>query len=113
MKFKKDALPIDPKERLKYLYRFQEMLRLFHNEKGKDFHTGKMTEKAFRDFQHEWVRNRKLLICAEINKCKELIPEIVAEKTLALEERGKTLAIYKLAKDDEKILINITDIEEN
>lgn len=113
MKFKEGTLPVDPKEKLKYLYRFQEMLILFHNLKGKDFRNGKMTEKQFRNFQKGWVRNRKLLICAEINKCKEEIPEIVAEKKLSIEERGKTIELYKLSKNDKKIHVNITDIEED
>jgi hypothetical protein len=39
------------KERLKYLYRVQELLRLEHNAKGKDFRDGNITEKEFKHYQ--------------------------------------------------------------
>ena len=113
MKFKTGKLAPDFKVRIKYLYRFQEMLRLYHNQKGKEFREGKITEKAFRNFQNGWFNRRNLLICQEINKCKDHIPEIVAERKIPpLERTINACEKYEVAKDDKKIIINITDIEE-
>ncbi len=62
---------IADKDKLKYLYRMVELLRLEHNEKGKGFREGKMTEKDFMDYQKNdfELRNQKLF--SEINQLKE------------------------------------------
>lgn len=99
MKFKKDSLPTNIKDRLKYLYRFQETLRLFHNVQGKKFRDGKMTETEFRRFQKEWFGNRNQLICTEIHRCMARISEVEREQC-------------KLARKDKGIDIDISDIEE-
>ena len=112
MRFKKGALPIDLKERLKYLFRFQEMLRLFHNKKSRQFHDKKMTEDDFRRFQKGWCKKRELLLCQEINKCKDTISELAVDNKLPIEEQKDIILIYKAAKNDKKIYIDITDIEE-
>lgn len=112
MKFKENSLPVNLKDRLKYLYRFQEMLRLFHNVKGTAFRNGKMSEVEFRQFQKGWFGERNQLLCQEINKCKAAIPEIVEDYKLAVEKQKDVIDTYKAAKHDEKIHVNITDIEE-
>ena len=112
MKFKSGTLPRYYKDRIKYLYRFQELLRLFHNQKGKDFRDGKITEEEFRTFQEGWFKKRNLLICRELNKCKQSMQEFKAIKKLSLDERCSTDAPYKEAQKDSTIHIEITDIEE-
>jgi len=79
MKFKKDSLPEDTKDRIEYLYKFQEALRLFHNEKAKDFKAGRMTKAKFRRFQDEWFNPRNSLLCAKINECKERLKQSEVE----------------------------------
>lgn len=38
-------------EKLEYLYRYQEKLRLEHNEKGKDFREGRLARAAWDDYK--------------------------------------------------------------
>ena len=76
MKFKEGILPRLYKDRIEYLYRFQELLRLYHNKKGKDFSDGKIEEKEFRNFQSNWFNPRNNLICVELNKCKEHFKQV-------------------------------------
>lgn len=112
MKFKKGILPTKYEDRLKYLYRLQELLRLYHNKKGKDFRDDKIDKKNFRHFQRTWFDKRNLLICKEINNCRKYIPEFEEEKDLPIDKQGKIGALYKLAKTDKNIVANIVDIEE-
>ena len=113
MKFKTGKLPQDNEEKLRYLYRFQELLRLFHNQKGKEFREGKITEHTFRKFQRGWFEKRNFLLCKEIDKCKDKIPEIVAERKIPPWERTKNAcAKYEASEHDKTIVIDITDIEE-
>jgi len=79
MKFKEGSLPYLYKDRIEYLYRFQELLRLYHNKKGLDFRDGKITEEEFRNFQSTWFNPRNNLVCAEINKCKEHFKKIAVD----------------------------------
>lgn len=113
MKFKTGKLPQDDKERLKYLYKFQEMLRLFHNQKGQEFEDGKITEREFRSFQNGWFDKRNLLICQEINKCTNKIPEFIADKKIPPLEKTDIRKEYREARKDISIIIDITDIEDD
>lgn len=75
MKFKDGALPEKITDRIKYLYRFQELLRLYHNTKSAELRDGKITEKTFRNFQSNWFNPRNNLLCAKINECKQFFKE--------------------------------------
>lgn len=88
MKFKAGKLPLKYEDRIAYLYNLQEKFRLYHNQKGKDFRDGKITEKEFQEFQKTWFDDRNDFICTELNKCK------------------------KQLKEDTSITSNIIDIEE-
>jgi len=70
LKFKKDTLPTEPKERLAHLYRLQELLKLYYNKKGTDYRTGKITNAEWRSFSDNWYFPRSELICDTINACK-------------------------------------------
>ena len=59
------------KEKLSYLYRTQELLRLEHNEKGKDFRDGKITKKVFRDYQSKDFEPRLEKVLSKRNKILE------------------------------------------
>lgn len=59
------------KDRIKLLYRVVELLRLKHNEKGKDFREGRMTEKDFRNYQRNDFEPRNERLYSEINILKE------------------------------------------
>jgi hypothetical protein len=87
MKFKEGKLPEDPLERYKYLCRFRELLKLYHNKKGQE-----MLLEEFREFQKNWFDPRNDLICEEINACLPLLK--------------------KKYYDDDKVQVDITDIEE-
>jgi len=76
VKFKEGTLPPLYKNRIEYLYKFQELLRLYHNKKGEDFRDGKITEKEFKDFQSNWFNPRNNLLCLEINKCKKHFQQV-------------------------------------
>ena len=76
MIFKEGNLPRLYKDRIEYLYRFQELLRLYHNKKGQEFRDGKITEKEFKEFQSNWFDPRNNLLCAEINKCKQHFKQV-------------------------------------
>ena len=112
MRFKKDTLPTDAEERLKYLYKYQETLRIFHNKIGERYLGNKISKIKFSQFQKEWFRKRNHLLSIEINKCKSQIPEIELSKELTTDERCGIMQKYKAAKDDKKIIVNIKDMEE-
>ena len=85
---KTTKLPKNTSDRLKYLYRLQEKLRLFHNKKGEQCRNGDMSMKEFRIFQNMWFEPRNILICTLINECK------------------------KILANDDTVICNISDIEE-
>jgi hypothetical protein len=43
-----------PKEKLEFLFEVQERLRIKHNEKGKDFRDGVITEEQWKNFEGKW-----------------------------------------------------------
>ncbi len=58
-------------DKLKFLYRAKELLRLEHNTKGNDFSNGKMSEKDFRDYQKYDFESRNQKLFEQINELKE------------------------------------------
>jgi hypothetical protein len=58
-------------DRIKYLYRMLELLRLEHNAKGKLFKEGKLSETEFRTYQQGEFRDKSDKIFAELNPLKE------------------------------------------
>ena len=110
MNFKNGILPISYEDRLRYLYRLQELLRLEHNRKGQEYRDGKIDMKNFRHFQNNWFEERSLLICKEINKCRENILDFKEAKLVSSEEHGKVGMLYKLSSKDKTILASIEDM---
>lgn len=70
VKFKEGRLPLLMKDRIEYLFRYNEILKLYHNKIGQKYKDGKITLTEFREFQNEWFEPRFQLISTEINKCK-------------------------------------------
>ncbi len=62
---------ITNQDKLKFLYRAMELLRLEHNERGKMFREGKISEKEFRDYQNGEFNQKTEKIFAELNPLKE------------------------------------------
>ena len=58
-------------DKIKFLYRNFELLRLEHNQKGTDFKKGKITEKEFRNYQRSFCEPRIQRIFELINQIKE------------------------------------------
>ena len=71
VKFKSGKLPTNIADRLKYLYRLQEKLRVYHNAYGKKYRDGIITLEELREFQITWFDPRNLLLCRKINGCKD------------------------------------------
>jgi len=109
VRFKNDKLPEVHEERIRYLYRFQEVLRLVHNKKGKDFREGKISEEEFRNFQADWFKKRNTLISREICKCRENLPQDFNKINY---DNDKWINPYKAGKKDTTIIVHIDDIEE-
>jgi len=88
MKINENILPENEKDKIAYLYRLQEKLRLYHNIKAQDYADGEITLEEFRTFQKEWFEPRNYFICELLNECKENL------------------------KNDNNISANVSDIEE-
>ena len=63
---------ITNKDRLKYLYRAVELLRLEHNAKGKQYRDGVISKKDWEVFVATSFEPRSKRIFVEINKIKEI-----------------------------------------
>ncbi len=87
---------ITDQDKVKFLYRAIELLRLEHNEKGKVFREGKMTEKEFRDYQNYDFEPRNQKLFSILNPIKDKLGmfQMSKEKNpndprLAYKEDGK------------------------
>lgn len=110
LRFKKGILPKNNEERLRYLYKFQEQLRLFHNKKAKE-----LSLKEFRKFQQGWFRQYNNLIVGKILECKKNLNSNEKKKLLDFDNVTKEYGAIKNKeqyKKDESIEINLEDIEE-
>ena len=58
-------------DKIRFLYRAIELLRLEHNIKGKEFRDGKISEKTFRDYQKYNFEPRNEKLFAMLNPIKE------------------------------------------
>ncbi len=115
MRFKIDSLPKTPEAKLKYLYRLQEKLRLFHNEKAKQFKNGDITEKEFRKFQQGWFKKRNSLISGKIVECKKSLTESQKKQLLEYDKDTESYGAVKKKeeyKSNKNTKVNIEDIEE-
>lgn len=61
------------KDKYVYLYRLQELLKLEHNEIGKQFRENKITEKQWLSYKNDCFDSKSLLISNEICKYRELL----------------------------------------
>lgn len=107
VQFKEGKLPKNSEDRLKYLYKFQETLRIYHNNKASQTKEGELTLKEFRKFQQGWFNERNQLICVEIAKCKSQLTEKEKESLL----QDGSIKNKELYKKDKNIKIDINDIE--
>lgn len=115
IKFKDGKLPKTSAARLKYLYRLQEQLRVFHNEKAKQIKDGKITLDEFRKFQKGWFAKRNNLICGKILECKQNLTNSEKKSLLEYDEESKSYGSVKEKerfKKDKSVKIDIEDIEE-
>lgn len=62
---------ITDEDKIKFLYRALELLRLEHNEEGKKFREGKISESQFRDYQRNSYKPRMKKIGLILNPIKE------------------------------------------
>ena len=75
-------LMVTNEDKIKFCARAFEVLRLEHNEKGKDAREGRMSMGDFRKYQRGEFRERSNYIFQEMNRVSELegIPKIDPEK---------------------------------
>lgn len=114
IRLKESLLPLDNEERLKYLFRLQELLRLLHNKKGQQYNDKKITEYQWKRFT-QWFQKRNLIISKAINKCTKNIKSIQDYFNLTDEEQEKAdnpIFVYKLHKKNKDININIKCFED-
>ncbi len=78
IQFKAGKLPEDMAERLQYLYRLQEKLKLAHNIQGERYRNSEITLEEFRLYQDSWFEPRSILLSTEMNKCKVSLQEDAA-----------------------------------
>ena len=87
-------------DKVRFLCRVIELLRLEHNEWGKSFREGKLTEKEFRNYQNGEFHQKISKISLILNPIKESLgmfqldprfnPSILPDDSrLLLEEQGK------------------------
>ena len=88
-------------DKLKYLYRTVELLRLEHNERGKDFRDGKMSEKDFRDYQKYDFEPRNQIVFFEINNILEA-EGVTKKESMLAEPTAKQIEFEKLKVEGEK-----------
>jgi hypothetical protein len=67
----KFPLKLTDKDKLKFLYRAVDLLRLEHNEEGRKCREGEITEKVFREYQKKDFEPRNQRLFQEINQLKE------------------------------------------
>lgn len=102
-------------DKLKYLYRVVELLRLEHNEKGKDFREGKMSEKDFRAYQKYDFEPRNQIVFFEINNILEA-EGVTKKESMLAEPTAKQIEFEQLKLAGEKETkwdkdINLTEIK--
>jgi len=88
-------------DKLKYLYRVEELLRLEHNERGKEFRDGKVNEKDFRDYQRNDFEPRNQVVHFEINNILER--EGITYKEDMFAETTEKQDLYEQLKQDGKV----------
>lgn len=99
-------------DKLKYLFRTKELLRLEHNARGKNFRDGKITEAEFRDYQLADFEPRLKNVLQEINKIKEVEGMFVGNGADLTAKQQESLALQETGKLDTKydLDINLTEI---
>ena len=60
-------------QKVAYLYRTQEKLRLAHNEKGKDFRDGKISKAEWQEFLENWFNPKSNKISEHLGELKETL----------------------------------------
>ena len=97
-------------DKVKFLYRNIELLRLEHNAKGKDFREGKMTEADFRNYQKGDYRIRQTKLFELLSPIKEKVGlytlnpnEHPDDPRLKLKEDGKIATKFDKKIDITKI----------
>jgi len=59
------------KDKMAYLYRMQELIRLEHNEKGKDYREKKISREEFDDYCNDNHMKKQRIIADEILKIRK------------------------------------------
>jgi len=119
--FKIGILPSDPEDRIKYLYRLEELLKIYFNKKGQEYKEGKLDAGQFRYFKDKWFYPRSIAINKEINRCRKNIKAFQDYYKLSEEQQKEIeddleknpLRKYKLAKKDTTIEVTSDCFEAN
>lgn len=82
VEFKLGKLPDDKKERLAYLIRLDRKLQEYHNEMGKKFRDGLITEEKWKYFVEVWYFERDNLIQTKLTGCRN---ELRADNEISAE----------------------------
>ena len=101
-------------DKVKFLYRTLELLRLEHNKLGDDFRAGKITEKEFRDYQKGEHREKTNKIFDELNPIKEKLGmfEMLDKDGIIINEEDPRLSLKEDGKKETKwdLSINLKEI---
>ena len=86
-------------DKLKYLYRVVELLRLEHNEEGRKCREGEISESQFREYQKNSWEPRNQALFFEINKLKEKLDLV---RNYNPEQSEKSLNLIKAQRIKEE-----------
>lgn len=97
-----------PAEKMRWLHRAMELLRLQHNNRGDDFRNGVITEQEWKDYVALFEqRNAKLL------RALNIVRDSLGITDLTLAERNQSKAVWLNGRDATDLDgdIDITSIE--
>ena len=101
-------------DKVKFLYRALELLRLEHNKLGDDFMAGKITEKEFRNYQKGEHREKTAKIFKELNPIKEKLGmfEMLDKDGILKDENDPKVSLKEDGKKEAKwdLSINLKQI---
>lgn len=97
-----------PLQKLRWLHRAQELLRLQHNQMGADFRNGLITQQEWDDYVAQFeTRNSRLL------RAMTIVRDNIGLTDLTPEERDQSKAIFDDGRDavDLDTDIDVTTVE--
>jgi len=89
-------------DKLRFLYRAVELLRLEHNEEGRKCREGEISESQFREYQKNSFEPRNQALFFEINKLKEKLDLVKNYNPERPEESPNLIKAQQLKEEGKK-----------